>query len=305
MHFGRLGRRTCCAQSLPRWTELGPNSAQLDQFWANLGQLRPNLADVGPYFAQLGKTWATYAYHCVRKAGKSPLRPRIGSQSAVTSTPRCGVHSTPPSPMLRNECLCIIPQCHPDKSGRLNAAIPANYVAPLHDLVAITTEPMRYSTSSWCWRPPHFRECVQQFPSSRMAACAAGGTRGVFFPAFVRARRHAPGRHDFVMCCSLFRDTTPNKVGPPRALTISVANILSHVASDRRLRCGVMRDEDEARRGFGAVAQETRRVTPHNSHAVWRLILNAWPTGARLHVAGAEECVFRCSGCPDSGVSRG
>lgn len=52
--------------------------------------------------------------------------------------------------------------------------------------------------------------------------------------------------------------------------------------------------------GMCAVAQETRRMTPHYSLAVWHLILSAWPTRARLHVASVEEGVFGCGGCPDS-----
>lgn len=34
--------------------------------------------------------------------------------------------------------------------------------------------------------------------------------------------------------------------------------------------------------------------------AVWRLMLNFWPTRARLHVAGEDACVFGCCGCPDA-----
>lgn len=36
------------------------------------------------------------------------------------------------------------------------------------------------------------------------------------------------------------------------------------------------------------------------SGTVWRLILHARPRRARLHVAGAEVCVFACGGCTDA-----
>lgn len=52
-------------------------------------------------------------------------------------------------------------------------------------------------------------------------------------------------------------------------------NLFTQVASDRMQLCGVMQDGEAARRGCGAVAHETRRMTPQYSLAVWRLSLNA------------------------------
>lgn len=41
-------------------------------------------------------------------------------------------------------------------------------------------------------------------------------------------------------------------------------------------------------------------MTPHSALAVWRVLLKAWPTRARVHAEGATGCVFGCSGGADS-----
>lgn len=65
------------------------------------------------------------------------------------------------------------------------------------------------------------RALLQQFRSSRAAACAVGDTWRVC----VRAARQAPNTHLFVLFCARFKAKIPNTSRPPPAFTVRGYNV--------------------------------------------------------------------------------